>query len=243
MADKIQSYIWEWDYLGIKPLLRELNKFASTLPNEYSLVDVGCGSKPYRKLFTGATKYIGLDIVAGPEVDIIGKAWELPFADNEFDILISTQVLEHTEYVHKAMQEMQRVVKPGGRIFISAPFAFQEHGMPYDYWRFTQSGLRSLFKDVDIDYIVPLQGFFKTQKRLLNAFLVNLWVRQLTEVLFIPLYLFNNIQAVLWDGIMRLVLLTKFNNIIGNNYWSLPENYVIVATNSPAKDVANDQLK
>lgn len=115
--DKTRPHIWQWDYLGMKPLLREMKKFIATLPTEYKLLDLGCGSKPYKNLFAGTTQYIGLDIVDGPEVDVVGNAWELPFPDNSFDVIISTQVLEHTEKVEQTVREIQRVVKPGGQIF------------------------------------------------------------------------------------------------------------------------------
>lgn len=254
MSDKTKPQIWQWDYLGMKPLLREMKKFVVTLPAEYKLLDLGCGNKPYKSLFSGATQYTGLDIVAGPEVDVVGNAWELPFPDNSFDVIISTQVLEHTEKVEQTVSEIQRVVKPGGKIFISAPFAFQEHGMPYDYWRFTQSGLRSVFKNFTIEEIKPLQGTIGTLSRLWNAFIVNMGPQPLTHYIFIPIYLMSNVIGAfsdwlipiifrLEDVLVLLILKRKRTSSFLKNYFALTENYVLRAVYDPVSqsDKISDQ--
>ncbi|MBI2415262.1 MAG: class I SAM-dependent methyltransferase [Candidatus Kerfeldbacteria bacterium] len=250
-GDKTHPQIWEWDYLGMKPLLREITQFTHSLPGSYRLLDLGCGSKPYRSLFKGATEYIGLDIVPGPQVDIVGEAWHLPFPDASFDVLITTQVFEHTMKLTETMAEIRRVVKPGGYIFISAPFAFQEHGAPYDYWRFTQFGLRTLAGDLQIDRIVPLQGFFLTQRRLLNAFLINHGPRPFFEYLLIPIVLWNNCSALILDwlyrviilgfipGVLKLILrrpLKTYHEHYRREYWALPENYCMVIRNQHASN-------
>lgn len=235
----------------MKPLAREITAFAKSLPVQYDLLDVGCGSKPYKALFTGAQTYTGLDIVEGPNVDIVGKAWELPLPDNSVDVIISTQVLEHTEQFEKTVSEMQRVLKPGGRIFISAPFAFQEHGMPYDYWRFTQSGLRSVFANFTIEQVKPLQGTIGTLYRLWNSFLVNTGPQPLTHYIFAPVYVLTNLAGIICDAICNVLFswqdavihtLLKRETHFHRNYWALTENYALVARNDSPVEVTRGEV-
>ena len=64
-----------------------------------------------------------------------------------FDLIICTEVLEHTLNPFKATEELNRILKPGGKICVSVPFNFRIHGPLPDCWRFTIHGLRALFGD------------------------------------------------------------------------------------------------
>lgn len=67
--------------------------------------------------------------------------------DNYFDAIICTEVLEHTLQPFNAVAELHRILKHGGKLFGSTPFNFRIHGPLPDCWRFTEHGLRALFKD------------------------------------------------------------------------------------------------
>ncbi len=106
------------------------------------LLDFGCGGSPYRELFPHAdyvradyTQVSGLDVPIAP-----GKP--LPLADGSFDLILSTQVLEHVEDVGWYLGEAHRLLKPGGRLVLSTHGFFQDHGCPYDFFRWTGEGLR-----------------------------------------------------------------------------------------------------
>lgn len=75
--------------------------------------------------------------------------------DNHFDYIVCTEVLEHTLQPFDAVAEIQRILKPGGLAFVSTPFDFRIHGPLPDCWRFTEHGLRALFKAFEI---VELKG-------------------------------------------------------------------------------------
>ena len=237
ITQKTQPRLWQWDYLGMKPLLRELKLFTATLPPSYRLLDLGCGSKPYRSLFTGATEYIGLDIVPGPQVDIVGEAWNLPFPDASFDVLITTQVFEHTRDLETTVREIQRVVKHDGYIFVSAPLTFVEHGQPYDYWRFTQFGLQHLFRNIQIVSITGLSGYVNTLCRLTNTLLQYLpyswfWLA--------PVFLFYNSLGIVSDLFFTIAYkLLKNIPLIARGYYNvyrgMPEDYVVVLRNISSK--------
>ena len=81
-------------------------------PVSGKVLDVGCGEKPYRELFKAATEYVGLDVFAGPNVDIVvkpGEAW--PLRSAHFDMLVCSQVLEHVADLDFTIAEIKRVVK------------------------------------------------------------------------------------------------------------------------------------
>jgi SAM-dependent methyltransferase len=68
----------------------------------------------------------------------------LPFADGEFDTVLSVQTLEHTPNPQHLLREMARVLHPQGRLLLSAPFSFRLHEEPHDYFRFSPHGLHAL---------------------------------------------------------------------------------------------------
>ncbi|HEU5115000.1 MAG TPA: class I SAM-dependent methyltransferase [Candidatus Paceibacterota bacterium] len=84
--------------------------------------------------------------VAG-SADVRGDVTALPFKDEEFDVVFCFEVLEHVANPVKAVLEIHRVLKPGGKAFASTPFIYELHGEEYgDYWRFTRQGLKHIFR-------------------------------------------------------------------------------------------------
>ena len=110
------------------------------------VLDVGCGVKPYLPFFATALEYVGVDIVENPVADIRGAAEDLPIDDASFDLVLCIQVLEHAEDPARAVAELQRVVKPGGRVLASTHGVYVYHPGPVDYWRWTHTGLERLFR-------------------------------------------------------------------------------------------------
>ncbi|WP_428696429.1 methyltransferase domain-containing protein [Stappia sp.] len=90
--------------------------------------------------------YIGTDIAPGPAVDIVTNTAEasLPFADDSFDVVVSTSCFEHDQMFWQTFLEMLRVVRPHGFIYINAPSNGPYHGYPYDNWRFYPDSGRAL---------------------------------------------------------------------------------------------------
>lgn len=110
------------------------------------MLDFGCGSKPYRQLFD-VDAYIGTDIaVSGhdhstEDIDVYYDGKTLPFDDNEFDCVFSSEVFEHVFNLSEILDELKRVTKPGGRMLITLPFVWDEHEIPYDFARYTSFGI------------------------------------------------------------------------------------------------------
>lgn len=87
-----------------------------------------------------------LDIRRTPLVSVVGDALHLPFADGSFDAALSLALLEHVPDAQHAVAEMGRVLKLGGLLYCEVPFLQVYHAAPADYVRFTESGVRRLFK-------------------------------------------------------------------------------------------------
>jgi SAM-dependent methyltransferase len=73
----------------------------------------------------------------------------LEFDDEEFSAAVCWSVLEHVPHPEKAIQELSRVLRPGGEIWVQVPFLYPYHESPHDYWRVTPDGLRMWLKDFD----------------------------------------------------------------------------------------------
>ena len=112
----------------------------------YRLLDVGCGVKPYYPFFRdAASEYVGVDVVENPAADLHGSIEQLPVPDASFDIVLCTQVLEHTLDPAQGVRELRRVLAPGGRVLASTHGVEVYHPSPEDYWRWTHAGLERLF--------------------------------------------------------------------------------------------------
>jgi SAM-dependent methyltransferase len=112
------------------------------------VLDFGCGDRRYERLFTSAgATYVGFDGPWNSRADVVGDANAVPVDDATFDIVVCTQVLEHLPDPAAAVQELRRIVRPGGRVLASTHGTFVYHPCPLDLWRWTQPGLEKLFRD------------------------------------------------------------------------------------------------
>jgi SAM-dependent methyltransferase len=135
-------------YIIRKNLYRGVVKHAAKL--EGKLMDFGCGSKPYKPLFVNAKEYIGVDYAGeghsheNEEIDVFYDGKTIPFPDNTFDSILTNEVLEHVFNLEDILKELHRVLKPGGKILITTPFAWTEHEVPVDFGRYTSFGMHAL---------------------------------------------------------------------------------------------------
>lgn len=91
--------------------------------------------------------YVGADIKEGPGVDIVCDAHELSrhVPHNHFDCVFSLNTFEHLLMPWKAALEINRVLKPGGKVMIFTHHAFPLHDIPWDFWRFSDTAWHGIF--------------------------------------------------------------------------------------------------
>jgi len=124
-----------------------LGKFIERHASRGLTLDLGSQAGPYSALFPNR---VSLDIRPGPGVQVVGDAQALGIGDGRFDVVLCTEVLEHLPEPQKAIDEMFRVLKPGGELLLTTRFLFPIHDAPHDYFRYTKYGLRHLLRRFDI---------------------------------------------------------------------------------------------
>jgi SAM-dependent methyltransferase len=141
-------------------LWRELSEALATVRG--TVLDVGCGAQPYRRLLPSGTEYIGIDTerayadfgYAIPDVRLIGEDGRWPVQDAQVDVVLATETLEHVAEPPAFLAEAHRCLRPGGRILLTVPFAARWHYIPNDYWRFTPYALRMLLERAGFSEVV-----------------------------------------------------------------------------------------
>jgi len=131
-----------------------------------TVLDLGCGSRPYENCFNGRVKrWVGADYPASghppaARVEVFADAMELPLADQSFDTVLCTQVLEHVPEPLDVLRESLRVLRPGGHLVLTAPQYNGLHGEPQDFYRYTKYGLEHLAKKAGfaVKRIEPIGG-------------------------------------------------------------------------------------
>lgn len=135
-------------FLARRGLWRAIKTASPSLSG--SLLDVGCGTKPYQALFE-VSSYTGLelDTPVARQRNVADAYYDgeiFPFPNNSFNSVLCNQVLEHVFRPDAFLAEVNRVLKPGGRLLLTVPFIWDEHEQPYDYARYSSFGLRDLLE-------------------------------------------------------------------------------------------------
>lgn len=116
------------------------------------MLDVGAGMMTYRDTIcnTGAV-YLGMDVQQmAPGLALLGSGESLPFVNDCIDGIFCSQVIEHVPRPWIFIQELARVLKPGGVLILSAPFMYYVHGAPHDYYRYSHYGLQLLAEEAGL---------------------------------------------------------------------------------------------
>lgn len=132
--------------LALADSRRDLRKVTGTV------LDVGCADKRTQALLPDSCTYIGLDYpptashLYQTHPDVFGDARQLPFRAEAFDSVLMLHVLEHVPDPDMAVAEAVRVLRSGGCLIVETPFVYPVHDAPFDFQRWTPSGLELLVK-------------------------------------------------------------------------------------------------
>lgn len=99
--------------------------------------------------------YVGFDMAAGPNVDrVLPAPHDWPeISTASFDVVVSVSTLEHTLRPWRVVQEIARIVKPGGKVCLTAPYAWPFHQHPIDCWRIYPDAMKTIMDDAGIDVL------------------------------------------------------------------------------------------
>lgn len=111
-------------------------------------LDIGCGNDSYRSIFPNMKT---LEINPRGKVDYKANAEDMPEVPSDrFDVVLLSGVAEHMENPKAALDEIYRILKPGGLLIFNVPFIYPLHDYPGDYWRFTDQGVRKILYRFEI---------------------------------------------------------------------------------------------
>lgn len=146
--------IGEDHYLCLSDLKMALDLFSSE--KNINILDYGSGSSPYRSLFPNS-HYLRADLKSASLVDsnsldldfYLDKDGKCNCSDKSFDLILSTQVLEHVKQPVVYINECHRMLKDEGRLLLTTHGTFPDHACPDDYYRWTLEGLTCLLESED----------------------------------------------------------------------------------------------
>lgn len=151
-----------------------LQRLAAGLPAGTRVLDAGAGNAPYRELFAGClytTSDWAQSIHPGARhADVVAPLGALPLDDASFEVVVNTQVLEHVSDPGAVLSDFHRLLVAEGELWLTAPFVWELHEEPHDYFRYTSHGLQALLErsGFTVAEIRPLGGYFSTIAQLLR---------------------------------------------------------------------------
>ncbi|RDX35488.1 SAM-dependent methyltransferase [Arcobacter sp. HD9-500m-PIT-SAG03] len=211
---KPDVYMTNISYLNNKQLKKSILTSVKYIYGK--CIDIGSGCSPYKKfILNNVSEFISVDkgsvhkhmFQTSQEKFIDADLKDLPFENNSLDTIILTQVLEHIDEPFKALVEIKRVIKKDGIIILSVPFIYQAHATPYDYFRFSEYGLKKICQDYNFEILeFHHQGYLGTTLiSILNGFIWELASKRkiLRNTILLPFLLFiffiNNSLGLLLD--------------------------------------------
>lgn len=203
-------------------ILNELMRFLkANFPEQSALrvLDAGAGTRPYAILYERYfSSCVSFDTFHSEHnitsIDLIASCGELPFQNETFDCIICTEVLEHVPEPVAVLKEFRRVLKTGGRLFLTTPFLVPLHEMPYDFFRYTPSALHSMSARaaLTVNSIHSKGDYFAVVLLSLQYPFTKFW-QALSRLLHVSLYHPYNPLVFLTIVLPQLLYLTYWRRI------------------------------
>jgi SAM-dependent methyltransferase len=150
----------QFDYLHVRRLVDDVAAALARLEAPIrDVLDVYCGSRPYDDLLPPGARCVGLDVEGNPYgdlADVISNEF-LPFDDASFDLVTCYEAFQYVEDPVYGVSEIRRVLRPGGAVLVSIPFAW-EYDRRFLEHRYTEPELAALFRGWDAVSVVENGG-------------------------------------------------------------------------------------
>lgn len=193
-------------YANVRLLLGAVERALGQFKGE--VLDVGCGHMPYKSLILSArsraTRCIGVDLPSQTyqQPDLLWDGKTIPLPDGSVDSAMLTEVLEHCPDAQAVLQEVHRVLRPGGFLFLTVPFIWPIHEVPYDEFRYTPYSLRRILEEVGFQNpeIEATGG-----RHAMLAVTLGLWVRRRELTSRVHILTKAALSLLLWPLIWMLV--------------------------------------
>lgn len=167
------------------------------------------------------SEYIGIDMEAGPGVDIVCRAEKLVerFGKESFDIVVSTCLLEHVRDWQSVVSNIKQVCKKNGLILLIVPAIWPFHAFPHDYWRYRESDIKEIFSDceivkIEVDRKSPALTYAKIRKP--EGFLEN----DISHIKLYSVLAGKKVQSIRDEDLIsgrarRLVIMGRIRELVG----------------------------
>jgi SAM-dependent methyltransferase len=202
-----------------------LESFLSSHATRQLTLEVGAEDPRCRKWFPNL---VAINVSSNSNINTQADAYRLPFRDDIFELAVCTEVLEHTHSPELVLRELQRVLKPGGKLLLTTPFAFPIHYAPTDYYRFTRFGLAHLLHDWEIESLSEA-----TSDGAALATYFHHWLLKKKGIQWKP-------PKLVWWGVWNLLTRSYRKGLKlreANGHSNMPAGYLVVAF-KPAKQKA-----
>jgi SAM-dependent methyltransferase len=165
---RLPGWAWRSVYAFEAMIEDAVDAFARSLASGARVLDAGAGEGRFRACFH-AQRYCGVDLAVGDarwdysRLDALADLSALPFPDATFDAALNVVTLEHLRQPGRALAELGRVLKPGGRLLLVAPQEWEVHQAPHDFFRYTRHGLEYLLECAGFEVVEmePAGGLFR----------------------------------------------------------------------------------
>lgn len=221
-ANRLTPPMWSPSYLELRARRIRMAEFFSRKADWGDILDVGAQYCPYYPLFEQRCRsYTSLDVVQTPIVDVVCNAEDMTLPDSSFDLVICTQVLEHTQRPQRIVDECYRVLRSGGTLLLSVPSIFPVHGYPADNWRFMPQGVELMLSRFSAVRVLGEMDFaeswLSTNGQFLRTFTGKL--HPLDRLIEAPLFLGLNIMALLLQVLLKPLMRNNFR-AMSMNLWA-----------------------
>lgn len=171
------------------------------------VLDVGCGDYPnYHRYLPPSV--VCADKNSSKKAQVLSDAQILPFKNSSFDGVVCVNALYYCEKPREAIEEFSRILKKNGKMVLITPFFYPIHDVPYDKYRFTESGLLEIIGNgFSIEKIIPVGGLFSVPALILHSIqkgCVGLFSKKLRpivnvviSIILLPLTLLGQIMSLL----------------------------------------------